>query len=1056
MKPKRFLCEKIEPRTLLAAGQKIVSLPDSSASQVIEAASYWFITKTQGSTYGETLTATDKQTQTTRTLFSSDVAAGDNAIRGLELLNDKLYFYASSGTTAGLYESDGTVPGTKAIRLMSVTNNSGPGVTWKLGGKLYSYWYAGNDRPSMLFASDGTAAGTLQVGEAPAKGVTPVPFTSDAAGNLWFKTSNGLWVADDSNPVPRLFASGFDARTLANVTQLVSTGSRIYFTSYAWQSNQSQYTQWLYTCNADGSDLRELTIPTAANYTYKPTIGSIALSGNKLLFLSAGILWSLEGAEPAVEVLNTGYGIYGNQYSKLFSTTSGRVAFYHGKSNFNDASEGLYSSDGTAAGTVQLLQHSISDFRFVTGYEAGRYIYILPNPIEELNIGWNITQTDGTTAGTRRIRYLANEAPGATFVGAIGDQPLVISRNANGSGAGIWAINPEAGVGSMEGNVFADWTRDGLFQPFELTYHGTFYLDINGNGVYEGGSELGQLTVNNGYFKIDSLSEGTYTVRFKPEYASTPAVHSPTGDHWQVTIGPGSRVTHVNFTADPSFTFVWGKVFDDLDADGMQDEDEAGAYNQNFFLDLNGDGVFTTGEPEDASDRDGYFYFQGAASGEVRVGRRDQAQYIQTSPLLRGGRRGQLESAGSLDVGTFGVHAQLPGTVSGVAWNDNNSNGVLDGDDTPLSGAAIFVDLNLDGVRQPVEPIVFSNAGRFTFTATPSEMTTFRLARHGSYPAGTVITPEAGYTFVVPSGMSRNDLVFLMSRPGLAQSPGVVEGVVYEDRNRDGLQQEGEQGLPNMLVFVDADGDGLVDASERRDLTDGSGRYAFPHSAIGLYRVRVELEAGQTYSVAAPPDVWLSNSASVHVLNMGVAAQDVSAPTVTHFQYFANSRTAWLQFDEALKGSAYVEDFVVRGSQGGVITGAVANVTYNESNRRIVISLDSDTPHLATGLLELLYIGSTLSDLAGNAVTPSEHEFGAIDGDVTGDGSIDFADLLLLAQSFGQAGLSFSQGNIDYSADGLVNFDDLLILAQHFGGSPARTVAPTRRSAGRDRVAVIL
>ena len=52
-------------------------------------------------------------------------------------------------------------------------------------------------------------------------------------------------------------------------------------------------------------------------------------------------------------------------------------------------------------------------------------------------------------------------------------------------------------------------------------------------------------------------------------------------------------------------------------------------------------------------------------------------------------------------------------------------------------------------------------------------------------------------------------------------------------------------------------------------------------------------------------------------------------------------------------------------------------------------------------------------------------------GDANDSGKVDFADLLTLAQNYGQSGKEWEQG--DFNADHSVNFDDLLILAQHYG-----------------------
>lgn len=59
--------------------------------------------------------------------------------------------------------------------------------------------------------------------------------------------------------------------------------------------------------------------------------------------------------------------------------------------------------------------------------------------------------------------------------------------------------------------------------------------------------------------------------------------------------------------------------------------------------------------------------------------------------------------------------------------------------------------------------------------------------------------------------------------------------------------------------------------------------------------------------------------------------------------------------------------------------------------------------------------------------------------DFNSDGTINFADLLILAQNYGSTHATFAQG--DASGDGTVNFADLLILAQNYGQSASATDA---------------
>ena len=69
-------------------------------------------------------------------------------------------------------------------------------------------------------------------------------------------------------------------------------------------------------------------------------------------------------------------------------------------------------------------------------------------------------------------------------------------------------------------------------------------------------------------------------------------------------------------------------------------------------------------------------------------------------------------------------------------------------------------------------------------------------------------------------------------------------------------------------------------------------------------------------------------------------------------------------------------------------------------------------------------------------------------GDANGDGKVDFADLLILAQNYGNTGATFAQG--DFDGDGVVDFTDLLILAQNYDRS-STALAVSAMSPGRKR-----
>jgi len=80
-----------------------------------------------------------------------------------------------------------------------------------------------------------------------------------------------------------------------------------------------------------------------------------------------------------------------------------------------------------------------------------------------------------------------------------------------------------------------------------------------------------------------------------------------------------------------------------------------------------------------------------------------------------------------------------------------------------------------------------------------------------------------------------------------------------------------------------------------------------------------------------------------------------------------------------------------------------------------------------------------MSELVG---TTEYYNLRLLAGDTNFDQSVNFTDLLALAQNYGQKGAHWFDG--DFNNDGLVNFSDLLLLAQNYGRSASiATVSET-------------
>ena len=99
----------------------------------------------------------------------------------------------------------------------------------------------------------------------------------------------------------------------------------------------------------------------------------------------------------------------------------------------------------------------------------------------------------------------------------------------------------------------------------------------------------------------------------------------------------------------------------------------------------------------------------------------------------------------------------------------------------------------------------------------------------------------------------------------------VISGFVFSDTDRDGLKDAGEAGLKGWRVFVDADGDSILDGNETSVLTDSNGKYRFGTLKAGTYRLVVVQPTGWAPTIPSPAvrKVTIASGATTSNKNFG-------------------------------------------------------------------------------------------------------------------------------------------------------------------------------------------
>lgn len=143
-----------------------------------------------------------------------------------------------------------------------------------------------------------------------------------------------------------------------------------------------------------------------------------------------------------------------------------------------------------------------------------------------------------------------------------------------------------------------------------------------------------------------------------------------------------------------------------------------------------------------------------------------------------------------------------------------NANGTID---TTFNGTG-SITLNVGGNRARQDAVTVDAQGRVILAA---------------YTGGNWLTVRLVEKLPVPP-----------PPPPPPTGTAAIRGTIFNDANANAARDTGEGILAGRTVWLDADNDKVLDATERKMTTDGNGNYAFTGLAAGTYRVRQVLPSG--------------------------------------------------------------------------------------------------------------------------------------------------------------------------------------------------------------------
>ena len=522
-------------------------------------------------------------------------------------------------------------------------------------------------------------------------------------------------------------------------------------------------------------------------------------------------------------------------------------------------------------------------------------------------------------------------------------------------------------------------------------------------------------------------------------------------------------------------------VFEDLDADGIQDAGEVGIAGArvNLLADVDGDGVIEANEIVDTTttDANGQYHFT-VLPGEYKVQFETPDGFDMASPVNQGSddtidSNGPVSDVVSLDPGEIDSSIDAgffkKAGLGDFVFNDADGDGVQDAGENGIAGVLVKLQ-NPDG-----SAVVDGNGDPITTTTDANGYYAFNGLNPGEYKV-MFVAPD-GFDFTTANAGS-DDALDSDANPanGMTQTVTLTSGEfdgsldaglvlqrsslgdrVWYDTDRDGIQDADEQGVQGVKVTLTGGGaDGVIGTSDdttATTTTDANGHYKFENLNSGEeYKVTFShLPNGYEFTTpnvgsndAVDSDVIPSSTLvkeSIFIANAGFEADNLpynSNHTVGHISgWDVNSPRAgaWNVHPYSYSGEAPEGDAVAYIDNGGAISQTLAE-TFEAGNSYELSFAVGDERYAgnSSGWEARLYAGGTLLGSVSNAdFNPGDDTF------VTAKLQLDADALQAYSSAYGE------QLKIEFYDNGLaanVHFDDVK-LTKEFHTSDATGMTQT-------------
>ncbi|MDB5318904.1 MAG: Cna B-type [Phycisphaerales bacterium] len=491
-----------------------------------------------------------------------------------------------------------------------------------------------------------------------------------------------------------------------------------------------------------------------------------------------------------------------------------------------------------------------------------------------------------------------------------------------------------ASIGSIQGTVWNDVNADGFRASSDVGMSGwTVFLDLDLNGSL-GAGEPSTVTDAGGNYAFPSVVVGNYRVAevLQPGWNTSPG--HPVSQNITVVNEGLAHTDFANFT--PTLGAISGKVWNDLNGDGILGAAEPGLAGWTVFIDQNSDGAANAGEPTAVTDASGNYTIASVPVGSNLLRELAPVGWSATAPGT-GMQLVNVPNGTTVPSVNFGNKQRTDGAISGIVFFDANHNGVRDAAEHGLAGIAVYLDTNDNGAQDAGEPTTVSSTDLFY---TPA------IDETGAYSFSHLATGTFHVREVLPAVLSGTPDAARVQNVDLA--PGEdrrnvnfadvfraneIHGMIFDDVNKNGVRDAGEAGIGGVWVYLDLNRNNVRESAEPKTITAADGSYSFATDlAPGSYVIRELRHSGREHSYPVTPTggiLWPSGVSHPAVGNVsptsittslaeGQVEHDTVSLTLPGSGSISNMVDVFLLFDDT--GSFTANSPIVRAAFPQIIS----------------------------------------------------------------------------------------------------------------------------------------